>query len=149
MSWRLCNRLAHTPRAACALPPEWQLLRPQRPFQSLALIPSIGPRIGAIVPTESSTESFTEVTKSTLEQLDDMAQLKSEVKDLQQLLGLVPPTGKRPMKDVIFVCIDCEAYEHAQHKITEIGMLSHLPIRKAMLTLSRCFHTRLSLTEGR
>jgi hypothetical protein len=39
-------------------------------------------------------------------------------------LGLVE--SKHPVKDVFFVCIDCEAFEHDQTKITEIG-ISSLP----------------------
>ncbi|RMY61198.1 hypothetical protein D0865_01126 [Hortaea werneckii] len=45
----------------------------------------------------------------------------------QQMLGLQPnatsPKGcPTPTKDPIFVCIDCEAFEHNQSKITEIGV---------------------------
>ncbi|KAI7157942.1 hypothetical protein KC349_g5223 [Hortaea werneckii] len=45
----------------------------------------------------------------------------------QQMLGLQPnatsPKGSpTQIKDPIFVCIDCEAFEHNQSKITEIGV---------------------------
>ena len=54
------------------------------------------------------------------EDLKAMAQTKREVKQLQQLLGLVP--SEKAIKDVIFVCIDCEAFEFNQKQITEIGV---------------------------
>ena len=49
---------------------------------------------------------------------------QQELIQLQKLLGLVE--SKHPVKDVFFVCIDCEAWEHDQTKITEIGMQSPL-----------------------
>lgn len=64
------------------------------------------------------------------EDLEVMAQTKREVKQLQQLLGLVP--SDKEAKDVIFVCIDCEAFEFDQTKITEIGA-SNLLNRYLML----------------
>lgn len=67
-----------------------------------------------------------------------MAAIKTEVLQLQKLLGLVPPDDNQTLslkelkglvpskrgflKDVVFVCIDCEAHEFAQSKITEIGL---------------------------
>lgn len=50
-----------------------------------------------------------------------MAKVKAEVRRLQQMLGLVKGTSK-DTEDVVFICIDCEAYERAQHLITEIGV---------------------------
>ncbi|KAK4549344.1 hypothetical protein LTR36_006341 [Oleoguttula mirabilis] len=52
-----------------------------------------------------------------------MAQNQAQLKQLQQMLGLVPGTGsKQVIKDAVFVCIDCEAFEHVQQMITEIGV---------------------------
>ncbi|KAI6899892.1 hypothetical protein D0869_01155 [Hortaea werneckii] len=50
-----------------------------------------------------------------------------DLEAVQQMLGLQPnttsPKGSlTPIKDPIFVCIDCEAFEHNQSKITEIGV---------------------------
>jgi hypothetical protein len=47
-----------------------------------------------------------------------------ELTQLQQFLGLVAPKNGKPVQDVVFVCIDCEAFELNQNKITEIGMLN-------------------------
>jgi hypothetical protein len=55
---------------------------------------------------------------------EDFTMAQQEVTQLQKLLGLVE--SKNPVKDVFFVCIDCEAFEHDQTKITEIG-ISSLP----------------------
>jgi len=42
---------------------------------------------------------------------------------LKQTLGLLPAHTLNPnMQNPVFICIDCEAYEHAQRKITEIGV---------------------------
>ncbi|KXL48139.1 hypothetical protein M433DRAFT_130585 [Acidomyces richmondensis BFW] len=42
---------------------------------------------------------------------------------LKQTFSLLPANKLKPeMQNPVFVCIDCEAYEHAQHKITEIGV---------------------------
>jgi hypothetical protein len=45
-----------------------------------------------------------------------------ELSQLQQFLGLAEPKDGKPNEDVVFVCIDCEAFEFDQSKITEIGM---------------------------
>ncbi|RMY67991.1 hypothetical protein D0862_15026 [Hortaea werneckii] len=50
-----------------------------------------------------------------------------DLEAVQQMLGLQPnttsPQGSlNPTKDPIFVCIDCEAFEHNHSKITEIGV---------------------------
>jgi hypothetical protein len=45
-----------------------------------------------------------------------------ELSQLQQFLGLTEPKNGKPVEDVVFVCIDCEAFEFDQNKITEIGM---------------------------
>ncbi|KAK5135815.1 hypothetical protein LTR08_004642 [Meristemomyces frigidus] len=50
-------------------------------------------------------------------------QHRLELKLLQQMLGLVPNESFKAIdKDVVFVSIDCEAHEHAQNKITEVGV---------------------------
>lgn len=48
---------------------------------------------------------------------------QQQLTQLQQSLGLVAPKNGKPIKDVVFVCIDIEAFESDQSKITEIGML--------------------------
>ncbi|RMY15246.1 hypothetical protein D0867_06888 [Hortaea werneckii] len=50
-----------------------------------------------------------------------------DLEAVQQMLGLQPNTtspkgSPAPIKDPIFVCIDCEAFEHNHSKITEIGV---------------------------
>lgn len=50
-----------------------------------------------------------------------------DLEAVQQMLGFQPNTtsskgSPTPIKDPIFVCIDCEAFEHNQSKITEIGV---------------------------
>lgn len=53
----------------------------------------------------------------------NLAFARNELKALQQILGLLPTEGLDPgLQDAVFVCIDVEAYENAQNKITEIGV---------------------------
>ena len=52
----------------------------------------------------------------------DDAMAHQELSQLQQFLGLAEPKNGKPVQDVVFVCIDCEAFEFDQNKITEIGM---------------------------
>lgn len=52
----------------------------------------------------------------------DDAMAHQELSQLQQFLGLVEPKNGKPVEDVVFLCIDCEAFEFDQSKITEIGM---------------------------
>lgn len=52
----------------------------------------------------------------------DDAMAHQELSQLQQFLGLVELKNGKPVEDVIFVCIDCEAFEFDQSIITEIGM---------------------------
>lgn len=52
----------------------------------------------------------------------DDAMAHQELSQLQQILGLIEPKNGKPVEDVVFVCIDCEAFEFDQSKITEIGM---------------------------
>ncbi|TKA26874.1 hypothetical protein B0A50_04320 [Salinomyces thailandicus] len=48
---------------------------------------------------------------------------QQQLRAVQQMLGLMPDsTSKRPLPDVVFICIDCEAFEHSQSQITEIGV---------------------------
>lgn len=56
-----------------------------------------------------------------VDEADDTMALQ-ELSQLQQLLGLAEPKSGKPVEDVVFVCIDCEAFEFDQNKITEIGM---------------------------
>ena len=58
------------------------------------------------------------------EEVDDAddSMAHQELSQLQQFLGLVTPKNGKPLEDVVFVCIDCEAFEFDQNKITEIGM---------------------------
>jgi hypothetical protein len=58
------------------------------------------------------------------DEVDDthMIMANQELTQLQQFLGLVAPKNGKPVQDVVFVCIDCEAFELDQSKITEIGM---------------------------
>jgi DNA polymerase III epsilon subunit-like protein len=45
------------------------------------------------------------------------------LRSVQRLLDLVPKANfKTDLPEPVFVCIDCEAFEHAQHKITEVGV---------------------------
>lgn len=37
------------------------------------------------------------------------------------MLGL-DTAGTQAPDDVVFICVDCEAYEWAQHKVTEVGI---------------------------
>ena len=52
----------------------------------------------------------------------DDAMAHQELSQLQQFLGLTEPKNGKPVEDVVFVCIDCEAFEFDQSKITEIGV---------------------------
>lgn len=65
-----------------------------------------------------------EVQPDWAEEFDAMAQRRLDLLQLQQILGLAP--SKKPVQDVVFVCIDCEAYESDQTKITEIGWFRSL-----------------------
>jgi len=58
-----------------------------------------------------------------VDDVDDDVMAHQELSQLQQFLGLVAPKNDKPVKDVVFVCIDCEAFEHDHNKITEIGTL--------------------------
>ena len=64
------------------------------------------------------------------ETLEDMAQrparlahAKGELGLLQQILCLSPPEKlNEGLQDAVLICIDCEAYEFNQDKVTEIGV---------------------------
>lgn len=52
-----------------------------------------------------------------------LARAKSELKLLQQILGLLPDAELAAnLQDAVFVCIDCEAFEADHEKVTEIGV---------------------------
>lgn len=66
----------------------------------------------------------------------DDAMAHQELSQLQQLLGLVEPKNGKLVEDVVFVCIDCEAFEFDQSRITEIGMPEiHLENGRQKLTV--------------
>lgn len=47
----------------------------------------------------------------------------SQILLLQQLVGLIPPQDDlTELQDVVFVCIDCEAFEFDSKKVTEVGV---------------------------
>lgn len=81
-------------------------------------VPS-APRVGQEVgsgDTQLNPEAWLAITQS-------MAHAQSQLRLLQQMLGLTPSSGSKQMiNEPVFVCIDCEAFEHAQQKITEIGI---------------------------
>jgi hypothetical protein len=116
MSWRTYRYTRHFARPtlpAFTPQPKWRLPLPRRAFHTshnTVAVPSQEVRVRLIDSGEVDEEDF------------KMAQ--QEVTQLQKLLGLVE--SKHPVKDVFFVCIDCEAFEHDQTKITEIG-ISSLP----------------------
>lgn len=45
-----------------------------------------------------------------------------ELNVVQRMLGLRTPVSTDAFKNIAFVCVDCEAHEFAQDKITEIGI---------------------------
>lgn len=48
---------------------------------------------------------------------------KAEIEAAQAILGITPTQpGSAIGGGVVIICVDCEAYEFAQHKITEIGI---------------------------
>jgi DNA polymerase III epsilon subunit-like protein len=62
-------------------------------------------------------------------QLEEMAKGQSQtpamlaLRSVQRMLGLVPASDpKNELEEPVFVCIDCEAFEHAHNKITEVGV---------------------------
>jgi hypothetical protein len=114
MQWRgFLRHFAHPTTLPAFTPqPKWRLPTPQRAFHTV--------RCTVAVPSQEATVQS--ITSDEVEEVDEMAQ--QELTHLQKLLGLVE--SKHPVKDVFFVCVDCEAFEHDQTKITEIGMLSPL-----------------------
>lgn len=115
MQWRAYLRhFAHPTTLPTFTPqPKWRLPLPRRAFHTLH-------DTVAAVPSQQATVQS--IFCDEVEEDERMAQ--QELTHLQKLLGLVE--SKHPVKDVFFVCIDCEAFEHDQTKITEIGMLSPL-----------------------
>lgn len=112
--WRLCFRgFARSDlNLSLASRPGWRLsstsISTRRAFHS---------ETGAIVSPESVETP--DAQPDWADELDRMAQRRLDLLQLQQILGLAP--SQRPVQDVVFVCIDCEAYEFDQTKVTEIG----------------------------
>lgn len=47
----------------------------------------------------------------------------AELQLVQKMLGLPSPIPlPSELADVVFVCVDCEAFEFAQNKTTEVGV---------------------------
>ncbi|KAM0698982.1 hypothetical protein Q7P36_001026 [Cladosporium allicinum] len=110
MQWRAYLRyFAHPTLPTFTPQPKWRLPLPRRPFHTLHDTVAAVPSQHATVQSISSDE---------VEEDEKMAQ--QELTHLQKLLGLVE--SRHPVKDVFFVCVDCEAFEHDQTKITEIGI---------------------------
>ena len=74
--------------------------------------------------TTAETASKVQLQTDWNEEVDeaDDAMAHQELSQLQRFLGLAEPKNGKPVEDVVFVCIDCEAFEFDQSKITEIGM---------------------------
>ena len=70
--------------------------------------------------SETLLETESDIMKKTSPRL---AHARNELKLLQQILGLIPKDKpEQKLKDATFVCIDCEAFEDDQTKVTEIGV---------------------------
>lgn len=123
MQWRTLRHFTHSTLLAFApQPKKRQLLTPWRAFFQR-------PRDAVTVPSRKLKAQHTWSAEA--EEINIMAQ--QELIQLQKLLGLVE--SKHPVKDVFFVCIDCEAWEHDQTKITEIGL---------SYSLQGCFQSKLT-----
>ena len=124
MQWRAYLRhFAHPTTLPTFTPqPKWRLPLPRRAFHTLH-------DTVAAVPSQQATVQS--IFCDEVEEDERMAQ--QELTHLQKLLGLVE--SKHPVKDVFFVCIDCEAWEHDQTKITEIGL---------SYSLQGCFQSKLT-----
>lgn len=143
MQWRPLIRVflhsISTPTFTVRRQPEWQptLTPARRAFHSLD-------------GKSTLTSNPSEVQPDWSEEAD-AAMAQQELVKLQQLLGLVE--SNKFVKDVVFVCIDCEAYEHDQTKITEIGMVAFLSaiLLEARPTLipHRCIGPRLPRSQRR
>jgi len=116
MQWRAYFRhFAYSTLPAFTPQPKWRLPLLRRAFHTLpdtVAVPSQEVRVSLVCSDQVDQ----------VEETDTMPQ--QEITHLQELLGLIE--SKHPVKDVFFVCIDCEAFEHDQTKITEIGILSPL-----------------------
>jgi len=113
-----------------ALQPKWRLSFSTRQ-RAQSFWSGLLPFIKACVPWKNQTPHHP-IAAATIERVPSpaseirlqrivMAQVKAEVRRLQQMLGLVGGIDK-DLNGAIFICIDCEAYERAQHMITEIGI---------------------------
>ena len=114
MQWRTYTYLRHFARStppAFTPQPKWRLPSRRQLFHTLhdtVAVPSQEDRVRLVYNEELDEEE------------ESIRMTQQEVTQLQKLLGLVE--SKHPVKDVFFVCIDCEAFEHDQTKITEIGI---------------------------
>ena len=71
---------------------------------------------------------------------------KAEVEAAQAMLGIIHTEAGSAVGDgVVLVCVDCEAYEMAQHKITEVGIsvldtrtLRHVCVDQCLLYEQPC-----------
>ena len=52
----------------------------------------------------------------------NVAVAKPELAFLHQVLGLNLQALPTELKNVVFICVDCEAFEHDQSKVTELGV---------------------------
>lgn len=118
MQWRPCTRVfirlnstRLINRSLFTQAPKWRISR--RAFHSVD---------GKFTATETPLQ--VQPQKDWNDEVDeaDDAMAHQELSQLQQFLGLVEPKNGKPTEDVIFVCIDCEAFEFDQSIITEIGM---------------------------
>lgn len=65
----------------------------------------------------------------------------SQIPLLQQLVGLIPPQDdSTQLQNVVFVCIDCEAFEWDAKKVTEVGVsiLDTSKIDMVRIVANRC-----------
>lgn len=125
------NRMRPTSRSRFTPAPQWHLSRRSFHFVDGKSItgktPLKGHRIfhfkdGKL--TTAKTPLKVQPQKDWNEEVDeaDDAMAHQELSHIQQLLGLAESKNGKPVQDVVFVCIDCEAFEFDQSKITEIGM---------------------------
>lgn len=89
--------------------------------QDLQIIKGVPRRFHA-VPRKSLTQSDT-TQAACFQALQTVDMGRAEIEAAQAMLGITPTQPGSAVGDgVVLVCVDCEAYEMAQHKITEIGI---------------------------
>jgi hypothetical protein len=140
MQWRTYMYLRHFARStlpAFTPQPKWRLPLRRRAFHTLH---------DTVVVSNQEVQARL-VYNEEVEEEEDLKMAQQEVTQLQKLLGLVE--SKNPVKDVFFVCIDCEAFEHDQTKITEIGIHFWPHISRIQANLYRHLHPRLSPYQRR